>query len=946
MGVARAQVIFEPVPEEFDLASEPAVAETYIDPAASRSLSRPPLLGRNSECAVIDGLLADLNRGGSRCLLLRGEPGIGKTALLEYLVESARGLTVLRTAGAELEMELAYAAVQRLCVPFLGSLASLPAPQRQALEVVFGLDTGPAPDRLLVGLGLLSLLAAASKERPAICVIDDAQWLDQTSMMTLGFVSRRLMAESVGLVFATRETGRELRHLPELEVTPLGDSDARTLLRSAVRFRLDAQVRDRIVAESRGNPLALLELHQAFSSTELAGFGAGSVSTLPSGIEESFRRRIGMLPRDSRRLLLVAAADPLGDAAVVWSAAELLGIDVDAATPVLDAGLCEFHACIRFRHPLVRAAAYSAGSPEERRSAHAVLAAVTDAQADPDRRAWHRALASATPDDDVATELEHSAARARGRGGHAAAAAFLERSVELTLDPARRAERALAAAEARCLIGDGEAAFRFAAIAQTGPLSELDHIRLDVLRGRVATIQRRVGIALPLLLDSAQRLEPFDRRAAWDTYRDAFIAACSEASPDGETGLRQVSAVIRSPKASLDPPRVTDELLSSLALLVDAGYEAGAARAQRALAAFIETPLTRDEQLHWTWLGCRAAQCLWDNEAWGVLSSRLLELVRDSGAAGLLAPAAASRVAWGAFAGDLANASLLATEHDRLFEEIGFERSPRAGIVFAAYRGHEDEFAKLDGGTSADAEARGEGQWLVCLNWSKAILYNGLGRYQQALAAAQLGAAYRPSMTPSMWLLSELVEAAARTGQPQEAVDALERLDQMASSCGTDWILGVAARARALLAGACDVESLYRAAIDSLGRSGLRTEIARAHLVYGEWLRREGRRVAAREQLRFAHESFVAIGMQAFAERARLELLATGERARRRTSETRDDLTAQERQIAQLASDGFSNPQIGSKLFLSPRTVEWHLRKVFGKLGIRSRYELAAALAK
>lgn len=399
----------------------------------------------------MDGLIGAIRRGESRSMVLRGEAGIGKTALLEYLATSASDLRVVRAAGVESEMELAYAGLHQLCGTILDRLEKLPAPQRQALEIVFGLSAGAAPDRLLVALAVLSLVSEVSEERPLLCVVDDAQWLDQGSRLALAFVARRLLAEPVGLVLAVREAGDELRHLPSLAVGGLRNGDARALLGSAVRFRLDEQVCDRLLAETRGNPLALLELPRGLSATELAGFSAAAVSDLPSGIEESFRKRIAALPQETRRLLLIAAADPLGEPILVWRAAELQGISAEAAAAAIEAGLCEFGARVLFRHPLVRAAAYAVGSSDERRRAHAAIAEATDAEADPARRAWHRALASAGPDDAVADELERSAVRARARGGQAAAAAFLECSADLTLDPARRAERALAAAEARYL---------------------------------------------------------------------------------------------------------------------------------------------------------------------------------------------------------------------------------------------------------------------------------------------------------------------------------------------------------------------------------------------------------------------------------------------------------------------------------------------------------------
>jgi DNA-binding CsgD family transcriptional regulator len=893
---------------------------------------------------VLSGLVGDVRRGESRALVVRGEAGVGKTALLEYVSGQAQDATVVRAVGVESEMELAYASLHQLCGPLLDRLELLPGPQRHALEIVFGLSAGDAPDRFLVGLAVLSLLSEVSGERPLLCVVDDAQWLDRTSALTLVFVARRLLAEPVGLVFGVRDASEAFRPLPELAVGGLRNGDARALLTSAVRFRLDEQVRDRIVAETRGNPLALLELPRGLSAVELAGFGTGAISASPSGIEESFRRRLAALPDETRRLLLIAAAEPLGEPTLVWRAAELQGIGLEAAAPAGEAGLCEFGARVRFRHPLVRAAAYRAASPDERRRAHAAIAEATDAGADPDRRAWHRARAAAGPDDAVADELELSAARAQARGGEAAAAAFLERSAELTFDPARHAERALAAAEAKHFAGLTQDALRLAALAERGPLDEFHRVRVDVLRGRVATVQRRVGDASPLLLGAARRIERFDRRVARDTYRDAFIAAIYAGRFAGDTGPPEVAASIRSAVPSAYPPSASDELLDAAASLVDAGYATGAAAVRHALAPFRLMPAASEQELHWLWFAGRMAIWVWDDDTWDAISGRILELVRDAGVLALLPMAAALRVGWELFAGDLAAAAAHVVEQDTVHEAIGGESSPGSRIALAAFRGHEAEVAQLDKVTTRAAVARADGPWVALLHWSTAVLCNGLGRYDEALIAAQQGAAYPTDMQMSSWAMTELVEAAARCGRPEAADAALGRLAEIARACGTDWILGVDARARALVADAGNADELYRHAIARLGRTRFRAELARTHLLYGEWLRRENRRADARAQLRIAYDETTSIGMEAFADRARNELAATGERVRQRSVETRDDLTAQERQIAQLARDGLSNAEIGARIFLSRRTVEWHLRHVYAKLDIKSRRELGTAL--
>jgi DNA-binding CsgD family transcriptional regulator len=907
-------------------------------------LAHADLLGRSRECAVLDELVGTVRRGEGRSLLLRGEAGTGKSALLQHLVRSAPDLLVLEAAGAESEAELAYASLHQLCGPLLDQVERLPDPQREALEIVFGLRTGTT-SRFLVALAVLSLLSEVADERPLMCVVDDAQWLDQTSALALGFAARRLRTEPLGLVFAAREPGYHFRHLPKLEIRGLADCHACALLSSAVRFRLDERLRDRIVAETRGNPMELLELARSLNPTELAGFTTTRRGGVQDKVDEGFQSRIGALPEQTRRLLLIAACDPLGESSLVWPAAELLGISAEAAEAAVAAGLCEFGRGVRFRHPLVRAAAYDGGSQEDRRLAHAAIAEVMNGESDPDRRAWHRALAAVGPDDTLADELERSADRARARGGQLAVASFLERSYDLTLDPARRATRAIAAAEAKFLAGSRDDALRLVGLAAGEHLDEVHLGRVDVLRGQLATSQRRVGDAPPLLLGAARRIERFNSGLARNAYRDAFIAAIHAGRFGGEAGLLEIAASIQSAPRPGGPPSLTDTLLDAAARLASGDWERGACALQGALVDIRGMDAPERLGIHWLCLAGRMSEWLWDGETWDSLSRRTLDLVRDGGTFALLPMAAATRIGWQLLAGDLGAATALAVEQEAAQGEIGGEPSPGSRIALAAFRGHEDEVRGLDEEMTRGALARGDGAFVALRHWSTAVLCNGLGRYDGALVAAQLGAEYPADIHMSSRCLSELVEAAARSGQTKTASDALGRLSEMARACGTDWILGVEARARALVAEHVDAEGLHRLAIKLLQRTHFRAECARAHLLYGEWLRRENRRVDARAELRVVHDQFTSMGMEAFAERARGELLATGETARKRTVETRDDLTAQELQIAELAREGLTNPEIGARLFLSPRTIEWHLRKAFGKLGIRSRHQLRDALA-
>ena len=907
----------------------------------------PRLVGRPSESEALDELLASVRSGQSRVLVLRGEAGVGKTALLEYLTQRAGpGCTIARAAGVGSELELAFAGLQQLCSPFADRLERLPGPQRDALGTAFGLRDGGAPDRFLVGLAVLSLLSDAAEERPLVCVVDDAQWLDGATAHVLAFVARRLAAESVGLVLAVRESDAEhhFEGLPELVVQGLDDRDARALLETVVTGPLDERVRDRIVSETRGNPLALLELPRGRTPAELAGgFGLGDGPALTGRIEASFRERLAPLPPPTRLLLLVAAAEPVGDPLLVWRAAERLGVSGDAAPPAVSAGLVDFGAQVRFLHPLVRSAVYGAAGGDERRAVHRALAEATDAGADPDRRAWHLAEATSGLDEDVAGELERSAGRARARGGLAAGAAFLERAAGLTPDPLQRAQRALAAAQGKHHAGAPDAALRLLAIAQAGPLDELGQARAQLLHAQITFAATRGSDAPPLLLAAARRLEPLDAMLARATYLDAFAAALSADRLVHGGGARDVAAAVLA--ADWEPcVRACDFLLDGLALLMTEGYAAGAPALLAALRSFREEPMAVEDELRWLWLACHIARALGDDEAWDELTARQVALARRAGALSVLPLALDEQVHADLFCGRLAAARSHVAEAEAVLEATGSHLRLRGAIALAIFRGDEAGSLALIESRRQDVLRRGEGFWLASVDWGTAVLYNGLGRYDDALAAAERAAGDPHGLGTPMWLLADLVEAAVHSGKPERAAVPAALLAEIAEANGTDWALGLDARSRALLSDGDAAEPLYREAVERLGRTRIRVALARAQLVYGEWLRREGRRVDAREQLRSAREITIGAGMDAFAERARRELLATGETVRKRSVETIDDLTPQEDQIARLAATGHTNPEIGAQLFLSPRTVEWHLRKVFGKLGITSRRQLRTAM--
>ncbi|HWD69482.1 MAG TPA: LuxR C-terminal-related transcriptional regulator, partial [Solirubrobacteraceae bacterium] len=754
-------------------------------------------------------------------------------------------------------------------------------------------------------------------------------------------MARRLLAEKIALVFATRALGDALAGLPELHAQPLGRRDARALLESVLPARLDEGVLERIVAETHGNPLALLELPRGLSPTQLAG-GFGLPGTLPlsASIEEGYARRLARLPQDARRLLLVAAADPVGDPALVWRAAERLGVPESAAQTVESEDLLVLSPRVVFRHPLVRSAVYGSAGLNERRDAHRALAEATDPEVDPDRRAWHRAQAAATPDEDVAAELEHSAARAQARGGLAAAAAFLERAVALSLEPSRRAQRALAAAETKFEAGALDDALGLLQTAESGTaLDDLVRARVHLLRAQIAFASRRGSDAAPLLLAAARELEAVDPSLARATYLEALSAATFAGRLVHGGGSVEISKSALAGPPPPEKPQPSDLLLQGLAVRDTEGYAAGAPLLKEALTAFQREADLSPNDARWLWFASLIAMYMWDDAAWTVLFARHLELARRTGALPAIAFTLGTGTTVYAFFGELRTAALLEEEHRAASEATGIASNPVPRLGLASLRGREAEFAELIRTTVRQAEARGEGIALTTAEFLSGGLYNGLGRYEAALAAV-LPAERFCTEGPAIWALTELIEAAVRSGQPERARRAFERVQETTRAAGTDWALGIEARMRALLSGGDDADELYREAITRLRRTRIRVQLARTHLLYGEWLRRQRRRLDAREELRTAHELFTDFGVESFAERARVELEATGLRARKRTVDTLDQLTPQETQVARLAAEGHTNREIAARLFISASTVEYHLRKAFRKLDVKSRTQL------
>ena len=901
------------------------------------------LLGRAGECEALDELLDVVRGGHSRVLVLRGEPGVGKSVLLEYAAGAATDFRVTRAAGVEAEMGLPFAALQALCAPMRDRLDQLPEPQRVAIGAAFGVSRSAAPEQLLVDLAALSLLADASREQPLLCVVDDTQWLDRESAQALGFVARRLLADPVAVLFATRVPSRDLSGLPELSLGGLADDPARELLSSVISGPLDERVRERIVSETRGNPLALLELPRGRTPAELAlGFGVPGEAALPGRIEDHYRERIGQLPEATRCLLLISALEPLGEEARVKQAAELLKLEACATEPAVAAGLLDTN--LQFRHPLVRSAVYQAATAEQRRRAHLALAEVTEREVDPDQRAWHLAAAATGPDESVADELERSAGRAQRRGGRAATAGLLERAAELTPEPQRRSLRLLLAAHAQLMAG---ATDRAQALLDRSLVNLSDApLRAQAMRmqGIIRFADGRGGETPSLLFQAAMGFKDTDPLLAREVLLEAFEAAMWAGRLTSGTTPLIIAEAAREVPAPDGDEHVGSMLLTAYSLRLTDCYATAVEGWRRAIAA--HTHEFR-EQLKWDALVWIATGELLAFETQYATGRERARVAREQGALATL-PGALSALAWSeVLAGRIGAAEALAAEADEITRATGAPAVPGASEILKlgilCWRGDERRARPIAESVAAEAVARGQGLGVTLVEYVLTILELGLGRYEEARMHASR-VFEEDVMAFGTSALADVVEATSRAGDEEGSRAALARLRERAQASATPWGLGLLARAEALVGADDAAEPLYRESLDHLGRSGVATELARTHLVYGEWLRRSRRRRDARVHLRAADQMFQAIGANAFAHRARVELLATGERVRVRAPETRDQLTPHEQQIARLAAEGESNAQIAAQLFISPHTVAYHLHKVFGKLDVSSRNQLARAL--
>ena len=912
------------------------------------------LIGRHAEKRALADFIDDVRAGRSRVLVVRGECGLGKTALLDWVVEHGGDCQVLRAGGVEAEMEFAFAGLHQLLAPILSGLDNLPPPQRDALQMAFGFREGAAPDRFFMALAVLSLLADTAKRQPLICLIDDEQWLDRASAQALAFVARRPGDESVGLIFATQLATEELSGLPELHLDGLSNADARTLLDRALNAPLDPVIREQIVTESRGNPLALLELPRGITPAQLAGgFALPAVMPVASSLEDSFMRRLEALPPATKEILQLAAADPVGEPSVRWNAATRLGLDPGAATPAIEAGLIDFGTRVQFRHPLIRSVVYRSTPVADKRNIHRALADATDPRLDPDRRAWHRAQAAAGPEETVAAELEGSAERALARGGVAAGAAFLELAAALTPAPDRRAARMLAAAKAKRDAGALDAALGLLVRVEAGPHDALQAAQVEYLRGEIAFDQLRVREAAQLLQSAAGRFESLCAKSSREARLRALDAAMWLAGPDGQdrSSILATATAAAAGPPSPQPPRAVDVLLDAFVARFTDGYAAAAPLFNRAIEMLLTADVVAGQPDSWlpitrSKMGATLAAEVWDAQSWYALALRESQFDRTTGAP-IHLQFALHYLAWTLLLrGEFEKAAAVVDEDCATAAATGNPPLRFSRLLLAAWRGQRETAWELIEEATASAEAEGKCKVADFAAYGRAVLTNGFGRHADALAAIK-PVFDHDHVGMGALVIPEFVEAASRTGNVELLVAARDWMALRAKATPTPWALGIDARIGALLADGDAAEGLYRESLEHLGRTPVGLERARGYLIYGEWLRRQNRRIDARAELRTAEKMFSAMGADAFADRAHRELLATGESVRKRSATTGVvgvDLTPQELQVARLAEEGLSNNEIGGQLFISPRTVQYHLRKVFAKLGIRSRSELAHVL--
>ncbi|KAA0100033.1 LuxR family transcriptional regulator [Mycolicibacterium sp. P1-18] len=900
-------------------------------------------VGRRTELDVMAELVDAARHGRSGSVVLRATAGLGKTYLLDRVVdEYATDMQVIAISGIEAETVFDYAALQRLCSQLLGHVDRLPELQRRALKVAMGAESGDPPDPFLVGLAVVNLLSEAGAQRPLLCIVDDAQWIDDVSRQALGFAARRLQADRVAMIFATRDADAyHLDGLRQLRLPPLTDAESRTLLDAVLPGRLDHRVRDRLLGEAAGNPLALTEMPVTLTPGELAGgFGLVNPRTSPGSVEDVFTQRLQALPERTRLLLLIAAAEPAGEAGWLWAAAERLGLGVDDAAAAEAAGLVRLDTRIGFRHPLVRAAIYRSEPAAQRHRVHAALAETITGPDAADYRTWHRAHAISTPLEAIAAELVVSAERARHRGGIAAAAAFLTYSVELTPDAGTRARRALGAAAAKLDAGDIGAATRLVDTAAATTVDAGHHARVALMRARLAFASDRGREGPRLLLAAARELADLEPDASRDTYLEALMAAMivGRLAEDADGPVAVAVAARRAPPPAT-PPRSVDLLLDALITRFTDGYVTAAPALKKALLAYLRDVHAGTADPRWHDVTNRICLDLYDFSAYAVLAGKQLEMLRAAGELTVLPAALTTLAAVHAIGGEFDAGQALLDEALVVASATGAPPHRSATAFLAAHRGDEELWRTSAGQTVSEGTDRGEGTELTVALLSKALLHNGLSWHEDALDACRSGLRY-DDIGLYGCLLIETVEAAAYSGHHNEARDAAAELVTRATASPTESALGLAARATAIAKGAEATDVDFQQAIAHLERSPLAVYRARTHLVYGEWLRRHRGNGDAVAQLRLAHDLCTRIGADAFAERAARELEAAGGAAAQRNPRYDAGLTARERHISRLVRQGLGNAEVADKLLISHRTVEWHLRNIYNKLGVTSRREL------
>ena len=906
------------------------------------------LIGREVELAAIAGHLEAARDGMSAALVIQGEAGVGKTALLRHVADTVGDFQVASVSGHESEVDLGFATLHRLLQPFTDAVQHLPAPQLNALSTAFGLREGTPPDAFMVGLATLTLLTDVAGSRPVLAVIDDVQWIDAASLSVLTFVARRLHADSVAMLFGLRTTDIPLGATDGLEVLTIGGlarADARRLLESAPEAPFVPHVVERLIDEAGGNPLTLLELGRELSREQREGTRP-LPDHLPIGadIEARYLTRVRALPQATQDLLLVAAAEP-SEPEAVWHAAHLLGIDADEGvmTPALDAQLVSAGHAVEFRHPLVRSAIYQGARPSERRQAHKLLAsAIGDSQ--PDRQAWHRAAAAVGPDAEIADALELAAGRARNRGGRLAEVTFLDRSAQLTPEAGTSARRFLDAAYAAQLAGATTLATSLVERAEATDPDGLEAAHVLRLHGLLELAGGQFGDSTRKLFAAARSFAPHDHALARETLLETFNSLAMIGRYVREPAAAEVAAFALSLPGG-DPDAPTEMLLRGWSLLFVDERDQGVALLRRALDAFVHQGEHRDEAARWTLLATLAARELWEDDTFVAVAANNVRRARELGDLMNLEIALLSLAAGHVHGGRLAEADACYTEVRLLKRAIAgsADLNEAADLQYRAWRGHDEDLRTTARAIYEFSDAIGFDSGVCIAQLALTTVELSEGRYEAALEAAQTTIG---GINPGIECraLGEIVEAAERSGHREIAEEAFDRIAPSLISSQTDWGLGVLARLRGILASDEDAEAWFMEALERLGRAGIVPDLARTHLLYGEWLRRQGRRTEARDQLRTAHDLFTSIRADGYAERARRELLATGERARRRTADTANDLTPQELQVARLAAEGLTNREIAAQLFLSASTVEYHLHKTFRKLDITSRHQLTRVL--